>query len=170
MTCSGRSAATGLTNGAFYGHFASWDDLVASVLTDQMGAQRDRVADTGSDARHLVLSADHLDHPAGGCASAALLGEIAHSCDAVEQAYTEGLLGVVDAVAARLDPRGSSAVRVQVLAALTGMFGTLQAARATTDRRLSDGLLERGLEVALTQLGLRPAAAGPEPTTEVGTP
>ena len=150
-------ADAGLTNGAFYGHFTSKDDLVAGVITDQLGAQRDRIADAGTDLEQVVrayLSAGHRDHPAEGCPSAALLGEIAHSAEAVRQAYTEGLLGVVDAVAARLDPHDPSRVRVAVLAALTGMFGTLQAARAVTDRRLSDELLERGVDVALAQLGL----------------
>src|SRR5438094_5895383 len=30
----------GLTNGAFYGHFTSKEDLVANVLADQLSAQR----------------------------------------------------------------------------------------------------------------------------------
>jgi TetR/AcrR family transcriptional repressor of nem operon len=162
-------ADAGLTNGAFYGHFSSKDDLVAGVIADQLGAQRDRIADAGTDLEQLVrayLSAEHRDNPAEGCPSAALLGEIAHSADAVRQAYTEGLLGVVDAVAARLDPGDPARVRVAVLAVLTGMFGTLQAARAVTDRRLSDELLEHGVQVALAQLGLDPVAA---PSTEAGT-
>src|SRR3954453_22934087 len=32
-------ADAGLTNGAFYGHFTSKDDLVAAVVTDQLDAQ-----------------------------------------------------------------------------------------------------------------------------------
>lgn len=155
-------ADAGLTNGAFYGHFASKDDLVAGVITDQLSAQRDRIdqaiADPGSGIEQVVrtyLSAEHRDHPAEGCASAALLGEIAHSGDTVRHAYTEGLLGVVDAVSARLAPRDPSSIRVEVLAVLAGMFGTLQAARAITDRRLSDELLERGVGIAMAQLGLR---------------
>src|SRR5205085_4332371 len=32
-------ADAGLTNGAFYAHFSSKDDLVANVLADQLGAQ-----------------------------------------------------------------------------------------------------------------------------------
>ncbi|MCO1660593.1 TetR/AcrR family transcriptional regulator [Pseudonocardia humida] len=152
-------ADAGLTNGAFYGHFASKDDLVAGVIADQLGAQRDRIAD--ADIERVVrayLSAEHRDHPAEGCTSAALLSEIAHSGETVRQAYTAGLLGVVDAIAARLEPGDPASVRVQVLAVLTGMFGTLQTARAITDRRLSDELLERGADIALAQLGLRGSA------------
>lgn len=167
-------ADAGLTNGAFYGHFSSKDDLVAGVITDQLGAQRDRIADAvaGSGIEQVVrayLSAEHRDHPAEGCASAALLGEIAHSGDTVRHAYTEGLLGVVDAVAARLAPRDPSSVRVEVLAVFAGMFGTLQAARAITDRRLSDVLLERGVDIALARLGLRGTTSDQDDEMKGGT-
>lgn len=167
-------ADAGLTNGAFYGHFSSKDDLVAGVITDQLGAQRDRIADAaaGPGIEQVVrayLSAEHRDHPAEGCASAALLGEIAHSGDTVRHAYTEGLLGVVDAVAARLAPRDPSSVRVEVLAVFAGMFGTLQAARAITDRRLSDVLLERGVDIALARLGLRGTTSDQDDEMKGGT-
>lgn len=165
-------ADAGLTNGAFYGHFASKDDLVAGVITDQLGAQRDDIADAVSGIEQVVrayLSAEHRDHPAEGCASAALLGEIAHSEEVVREAYTTGLLGVVDAVAARLDPRDPSSVRVDVLAVLAGMFGTLQAARAITDRRLSDELLERGVDIALAQLSLRGTTSDQDDEMKGGT-
>ena len=156
-------ADSGLTNGAFYGHFASKDELVAEVVGDQLAAQRERIdaAITGSDSGveqvvRAYLSPEHRDHPAEGCASAALLGEIAHSGEVIRTAYTAGLLDVVDAVAARLDPRDPSSARVTVLAVLAGMFGTLQTARAITDRRLSDELLVRGVDLALAQLGPGP--------------
>lgn len=167
-------ADAGLTNGAFYGHFSSKDDLVAGVITDQLGAQRDRIADAaaGPGIEQVVrayLSAEHRDHPAEGCASAALLGEIAHSGDTVRHAYTEGLLGVVDAVAARLAPLDPSSIRVEVLAVFAGMFGTLQAARAITDRRLSDVLLERGVDIALARLGLRGTTSDQDDEMKGGT-
>lgn len=167
-------ADAGLTNGAFYGHFTSKDDLVAGVITDQLGVQRDRITDAaeGPGIEQVVrayLSAEHRDHPAEGCASAALLGEIAHSGDTVRHAYTEGLLGVVDAVAARLAPRDPSSIRVEVLAVFAGMFGTLQAARAITDRRLSDELLERGVDIALAHLRLRGTTSDQDDELKGGT-
>ncbi len=153
-------ADAGLTNGAFYAHFGSKDELVAGVVTDQLDRQRDAVAGSGVEQMvRAYLSPGHRDHPAEGCPSAALLGEIVRSGDAVRHAYTEGLLGVVDAGAARLDPRDPAPGRVDVLAVLAGMFGTLQAARAITDRQLSDELLERGVDIALAHLRPRGAAA-----------
>ena len=76
-------ADAGLTNGAFYGHFSSKEDLVANVLADQLRAQRKSFDDQPSDRAGLeafvraYLSPEHRDQLAGGCPSAALLDEIA---------------------------------------------------------------------------------------------
>src|SRR3954463_14180287 len=72
----------GLTNGAFYAHFSSKEDLVASVLADQLRAQRESVDAEPTGRAGLeafirdYLSPQHRDHPADGCPSAALLDEI----------------------------------------------------------------------------------------------
>src|SRR5215218_6800201 len=73
----------GLTNGAFYAHFESKEDLVANVLADQLRAQRHSFDDQLSHRAGLeafvrsYLSPEHRDQLAGGCPSAALLDEIA---------------------------------------------------------------------------------------------
>src|SRR5690348_11512697 len=83
----------GLTNGAFYGHFTSKEDLVATVLADQLRAQRD-----GFDAQpagragleaiiRAYLSPEHRDHCADGCPSAALLDEIARRPAATRKVF-----------------------------------------------------------------------------------
>src|SRR5215217_5323578 len=72
----------GLTNGAFYGHFTSKEDLVANVLADQLRAQRHSLDSQPSDGAGLeafiraYLSPHHRDQRADGCPSAALLDEI----------------------------------------------------------------------------------------------
>src|SRR6185295_8821986 len=71
----------GLTNGAFYAHFASKEDLVADVLVDQLRAQRERFDAQSPDRAGLeafiraYLSPQHRDEFADGCPSAALLDE-----------------------------------------------------------------------------------------------
>src|SRR5690242_13838252 len=63
----------GLTNGAFYGHFVSKEDLVANVLADQLHAQRESFDAQPSDRRGLdafiraYLSPQHRDQTADGC-------------------------------------------------------------------------------------------------------
>ena len=46
----------GLTNGAFYAHFASKEDLVASVLADQLRAQRHSLGSQAPIGRDLRRS------------------------------------------------------------------------------------------------------------------
>ena len=73
----------GLTNGAFYGHFRSKEDLVANVLADQLRAQRRSFGSQPAGRAGLeafirsYLSPEHRDQCADGCPSAALLDEIA---------------------------------------------------------------------------------------------
>ena len=147
-------ADAGLTNGAFYAHFASKDDLVAGVVAEQLGGQREAIAALPADSGieqivRAYLSVEHRDHPGDGCPSAAMLDEIGRCDGVVRRAYTDGLLGVIDVIAARLEPDDPSSARVRVLATFAGMVGTLQLARALTDRHLSDQLLEQGVANAL---------------------
>src|ERR687897_2251885 len=79
-------ADAGLTNGAFYAHFDSKEDLVATTVADQLREQRESFS--GMPIQHIVrayLSVEHRNDTEGGCPSAALLDEIARSSDAVKR-------------------------------------------------------------------------------------
>ena len=148
----------GLTNGAFYGHFRSKEDLVANVLADQLRAQRQSLDAQPSDRAGLeafirsYLSPRHRDQHADGCPSAALLDEIARRPAATKRVFTDELTGTMDDIASRLDPTDVEAARTDALTLFGLMVGTLQLARALTDRDLSDQLLARGAETALKLL------------------
>jgi TetR/AcrR family transcriptional repressor of nem operon len=148
----------GLTNGAFYAHFASKEDLVANVLADQLRAQRHSFDSQPSDRAGVeafirsYLSPQHRDQCVDGCPSAALLDEIARRPAATRQVFTDELMGVIDDIASRLDPTDAEAARTDALTIFGMMIGTLQLARALTDRDLSDQLLARGVATALKLL------------------
>jgi TetR/AcrR family transcriptional repressor of nem operon len=148
----------GLTNGAFYGHFTSKEDLVANVLADQLRAQRHSFDAHAPDRAGLeafirsYLSPQHRDQCADGCPSAALLDEIARRPLATRQVFTDEPMGVIDDIASRLDPTDPEAARTDALTIFGMMIGTLQLARALTDRDLSDQLLARGAETAMKLL------------------
>jgi TetR/AcrR family transcriptional repressor of nem operon len=148
----------GLTNGAFYAHFSSKEDLVANVLADQLRAQRQSFDAQPSDRAGLeafvraYLSPEHRDQFADGCPSAALLDEIARRPADTRDVFTEEVMGVVDDIASRLDPTDVEAGRAKALTVFGLMIGTLQLARTLTDRDLSDRVLARGVETAVKLL------------------
>jgi TetR/AcrR family transcriptional regulator, transcriptional repressor for nem operon len=148
----------GLTNGAFYAHFTSKEDLVANVLADQLRTQRQSLDSQPPDRAGLeafirsYLSPQHRDQCADGCPSAALLDEIARRPAATRQVFTHELMAEIDDIASRLDPTDIGAARTDALMVFGLMIGTLQLARALTDRDLSDQLLARGLQTALALL------------------
>ena len=100
------------------------------------------------------LSVGHRDHREEGCPSAALLDEIGRCSDTTKQAFTGGVLAVVEDIAARLSPEDPETARLQALSVYAAMVGTLQLSRALSDQVLSDALLEQGVRNALTLLGI----------------
>jgi AcrR family transcriptional regulator len=151
-------ADAGLTNGAFYAHFASKEDLVATALAEQL---RDQAASfsalapgrTGVDQYvREYLSVQHRDNPDDGCPSAALLDEIGRCTDATKRSYTDGVLAMIDDVAARLAPDDPPSARVKTLSVFAMMVGTLQLSRALADRHLADAVLSQGIHNALALL------------------
>jgi TetR/AcrR family transcriptional regulator, transcriptional repressor for nem operon len=151
-------ADAGLTNGAFYAHFASKQELVATAVADQLRNQRESLG-TLAPGRAGVeqyvreyLSVQHRDNPDDGCPSAALLDEIGRCTQATKRAYTDGLLAMVDDIAARLAPHDPPSARTKTLSVFALMVGTLQLSRALADRQLADAVLEQGIHNALALL------------------
>ncbi|RWN60930.1 TetR/AcrR family transcriptional regulator [Mesorhizobium sp.] len=149
---AGIMGEAGLTNGAFYPHFPSKAALVRESVAAALEAQTAQIqellaADGTSLAIDTYLSAEHRDNPGKGCASAALLPEIAREPIETRQVYAEHLLKLVRQVAAELTPdaRDPEAVAFGVFATL---IGTLELSRAVNGTELSDRILEAGAVAA----------------------
>jgi TetR/AcrR family transcriptional regulator, transcriptional repressor for nem operon len=156
-------ADAGLTNGAFYAHFESKGDLVATVVADQLRGQCESLRPPvpgRAGVEYIVrqyLSVEHRDNIGHGCPSAALLDEIGRCADTTRQAYTDGVLAVIDDIAVLLAPQDPTSIRLKALSIYSGMVGTLQLSRALADRQLADEILGQGIEnvLALMDAGLR---------------
>jgi len=157
-------ADAGLTNGAFYAHFESKDDLVATAVAAQLREQCDHLRAQVANRAGLeqmvreYLSPEHRDDVAGGCTSAALLDEIARSAEATQRRYTDSVLAIADHLATLLAPQDPDGGRAQALALFALLIGTLQLSRALTDASLSDAVLAQGIENALALLRRRRTA------------
>src|SRR5688572_25286377 len=132
-------ADAGLTNGAFYAHFASKDDLVATVVADQLRTQAARYGTLAPGRAGLeefvreYLTPQHRDNPGAGCPSAALLDEIGRCATKTKDAYTDGARSIVDEIAGRLAPEDPQSAYGKALALCTMAVGTLQLCRALSD-------------------------------------
>jgi TetR/AcrR family transcriptional regulator, transcriptional repressor for nem operon len=152
-------ADAGLTNGAFYAHFSSKDDLVAHVVADQLDTQAESFRALPPGRAGLegflreYLSPQHRDNPADGCPSAALLDEIARCPAGTKHAYGDGAQAILDEIAARLAPEDPQSARAKALGLYTIAVGTLQVSRVVSDPKVADEVLEQGIQNARMFLG-----------------
>lgn len=151
-------ADAGLTNGAFYAHFESKDDLVATVVGEQLSQQAESINALAPGREGLArfireyLSAEHRDNPGLGCPSAALLDEIGRAGDATKQAYTTGAKAIVEEITTRLNSADRQTSRRTALALFSLLVGTMQLSRAVSDKTFSDQVLTQGRKTALELL------------------
>lgn len=171
---AGIMGEAGLTNGAFYPHFASKEALVREALGSALADQQRRFEEdqrTGMNLEGAIrryLNRAHLEEPADGCPSAALLPEIARQPLATRQTYEEGLRSYVSALAALLPDAGSPASGRRATAIFALMVGTLQLARAVSNAAEADQILEDGVQAAL-RLAHAPSTQAPRKSAKRST-
>ena len=153
---AGIMSDAGLTNGAFYTHFDSKEDLVRAVLLSGLDRREERLRTVASDNAGLetmirdYLSPRHRDHAGTGCPTAALVAEVARHPKATRDAFTAKVSTFIELIATQIQA-GSPDERRRNAVAIYGLIvGTLQLARAVNDKKLSDEILESGVTAALT--------------------
>jgi AcrR family transcriptional regulator len=158
---AGIMSAAGLTNGAFYVHFESKEDLVRAVFTDAL-ERRDRGLQGNLERNESLkesirdyLSVRHRDHAGSGCPTAAMVAEIARHPQKTQEVFTDNVERIIVLIAGRLRSRSVAERRRKAMAIYGVMVGSLQMARAVNDTKLSDEILENALEGALTLAGER---------------
>lgn len=161
-------SAAGLTNGAFYNHFESKEDLTREAVSAALRERVERLQywmDSGAGIEGLIrsyFSTRHRDHPGKGCPSSALASEVARHSLAVREVFTEGVNDFLALSATHWRGLPPAEARSKAIALYGLMAGTMQVARATHDPAMSDEVLESGLQAALSLAGISPASPAGE--------
>jgi AcrR family transcriptional regulator len=151
---AGIMADAGLTNGAFYVHFDSKEQLVRQVLDDALTRREQVWRNLGDEEGGLAavigdyLSARHRDDPGRGCPTAAMVAEVAREPATTRSTFTDRVASIIARIAARMKGPSAQQREADALAIYALMVGALQLARAVNDRKLSDKILESGTAAA----------------------
>jgi TetR/AcrR family transcriptional regulator, transcriptional repressor for nem operon len=148
----------GLTQGGFYNHFESKDDLAREAIVHAWQGTYERLRKALERAKHggiealidSYLSAAHRQEVADGCVAAALSAEVARGSSSLRDAFSQGAEQTTDLIAGllpgNLTPKQRRGIAMAVLSTLVG---TLVLARAVNDQAMSDELLAQGRRAAL---------------------
>ena len=156
---AGMMSGAGLTNGAFYAHFKSKEDLVETVLSNALRRREERLrtaSETNEGLEAVIreyLAPSHRDRPSGGCPTAALVAEVARHPRATRDVFTGKVSTFIELIATQIREGSADERRRRAIAVYGMMVGALQIARAVNDRKLSDEILESAVDAALALAG-----------------
>ncbi len=146
-------AQSGLTHGGFYSHFKSKEELVQAALEEAGNKSLLRkMAAEGASLEDMIrwyLSPEHCSRTERGCVAAALVSEIARHTPATRAAFTTRLKTFMAAVESKLPP-AMAGRKEKAIGIFSAILGALQLARTVTDTKLSQQILEAGMNAALT--------------------
>ena len=152
---AGIMSEAGLTNGAFYTHFSSKEELVREVLMDALTRREERHKanlESGVALETTIrdyLSTRHRDRAGTGCPTAALVAEIARHPKATRDAFTGKVSDIIMLMAEQIRQGSAEERRRRAITIYAAMVGALQLARAVNDRQLSEEILENAVEAAV---------------------
>ena len=144
-------AAAGLTQGGFYRHFASKDQLVAEACAEAMsvavsstqGVPADAIGKTALQAIVAnFLSIEHRDSPLQCCPLVGLGIELARADGDTRTAASDGFVDLVDLIASKFRGVAPVAARKRALFMLSAMVGAVTMSRVVEDAALSAAILE----------------------------
>ena len=152
---AGIMSEAGLTNGAFYTHFSSKEELVREVLMDALTRREERHKanlESGVALETTIrdyLSTRHRDLAGTGCPTAALVAEIARHPKPTRDAFTGKVSDIITLVAEQIRQGSAEERRRKAIAIYATMVGALQLSRAVNDRQLSQEILDNTVEAAV---------------------
>jgi len=145
------TADAGLTHGAVYSQFGSKEAIAAAAMREALAGSRRiwrRLLERHGRGKVFpaivagYLSRDHRDSAGRGCLVAALGSEIAKQPEGVRDAFTLELEEGLDFLAGLMPGTGDAHSYDDAIAAFASMAGALILARAVSDERLSNRILD----------------------------
>jgi len=135
-------SAAGLTHGAFYGHFASKEDLIAQAFAHVLFPEGDAGPEHSLvDFAASYLSPAHRDEPGTGCLFSALGTEAARGAAPIRHTLTRSIERQI-AEFSRTAPGATAAARRRAaIVSWSAMVGALMLSRIADDPALSDDLI-----------------------------
>lgn len=150
-----------LTNGAFYAHFKSKEDLVREMLVAAFDAQLDRNSEalkhglTLQDAIRDYLSPEKRDNSEDSCPAASLMAEVSRHPKATRKVFSEKVQKMLDLFSDQIKEDDPAKRKRKAIAIYAQLIGSLQLARVETDSKKSDLILRSGIEAALELANLK---------------
>lgn len=150
-----------LTNGAFYAHFKSKEDLVREMVVAAFDAQLKTYSEalqhglTLKDAIGNYLSPENRDKTEESCPAAALMAEISRHPRATRKIFSEKIQRMLDLFSDQIKESDSVKRNKKAVAIYAQLIGSLQLARVETESKKSDFILSSGIDAALELANLK---------------
>lgn len=134
--------AAGLTHGAFYGHFASKDALVAEAIAHAVTPVPAAKRKPATEYADNYLSIAHRDNRAGGCNFAGLGTEAARGSPELRHAMTASVEQQIQRFADASPGKTAKEKRRAGILAWSAMVGAVMLSRIADDENLSEEILK----------------------------
>jgi TetR/AcrR family transcriptional repressor of nem operon len=137
--------AAGMTHGSLYSQFGSKQRLVEEAIAAAIaskGRELDEMT-TAADYISEYLSPAHRDDPGSGCPVAALCSEMQRQTQGARERFNAGVKGMIGWLSARIGSGTRQRQRDEnAIVALASLVGAVVLARAVSDPKLSDEILQ----------------------------
>lgn len=152
---AGLMKTAGLTNGAFYAHFDSKEDLVREVLASTFDSQLaafKTAFESGASMEDVIrdyLSPKRRDHCDESCIAAALTSEVARHPRATRKLFSANVEQLISILSKEINSKSLKEKKLRSIAIYAQLIGSLQLARVASEPESSDLILESGIRAAL---------------------
>ena len=156
-------AANKLTNGGFYAHFASKEDLVAETIGyifEERYAGFLAKVDTPNPQEALIafidfyLSYRHCEAPERGCPIPALAAAAPHFSEDARTRFSTGVARLIDGLSILLEHVGVAAHRTQASSMVAELAGAINLARSVEQAADAKKILAASRRALKERLGL----------------